>query len=48
MKSGGEVILCKVRMKNVGGINQDDVLDGVKFTGTLSALFADNTTVLTY
>lgn len=48
MKSGGEVILCKMCMKNVGGINQDDVLEGVKFTGTLSALFADNTTVLTY
>lgn len=48
MKSGGEVILCKMCMKNVGGINQDDVLEGVKFTGALSALFADNTTVLTY
>ena len=48
MKSGGQVILCKMCMENVGGIKQGEVIDGVKFTGTLSALFADNTTVLTY
>ncbi len=48
MKSGGQVILCKMCMTNIGGIKQEDVIDGVKFTGTLSALFADNTTVLTY
>ena len=48
MKSGGQVILCKMCMKNVGGMKQEDVIDGVKFTGTLSALFADNTTVLSY
>ena len=48
MKSGGQVILCKMCMTNVGGIKQDEVIDGVKFTGTLDALFADNTTVLTY
>ena len=48
MKAGGRVILCQMCMKNVGGIKQGDVLEGVKFTGTLSALFADNTTVLTY
>lgn len=48
MKSGGQVILCKMCMENVGGIKKEDVIDGVKFKGTLSALFADNTTVLTY
>ena len=48
MKSGGQVIICKMCMENVGGIKQEDVIDGVKFNGTLSALFADNTTVLTY
>ena len=48
MKSGGQVILCKMCMTNVGGIEKDEVIDGVKFTGTLDALFADNTTVLTY
>jgi predicted peroxiredoxin len=48
MKSGGQVIVCKMCMKNVGGIKKEEVIDGVKFTGTLSALFADNTTVLTY
>ncbi len=35
-------------MNNVGGMTQEEVIDGVKFTGTLEALFADNTTVLTY
>ena len=48
MKSGGQVILCKMCMNNVGGIKKEEVLEGVKFTGTLDALFADNTTVLTY
>lgn len=48
MKSGGQVILCQMCMTNVGGMKKEDVIDGVKFTGTLSALFADNTTVLTY
>ena len=48
IKSGGQVIVCKMCMKNVGGIKQEDVIDGVKFKGTLTALFADNTTVLTY
>lgn len=48
MKSGGQVIICKMCMENIGGIEQEDVIDGVKFSGTLSALFADNTTVLTY
>lgn len=48
MKSGGQVILCKMCMNNVGGIKQSEVIEGIKFTGTLEALFADNTTVLTY
>lgn len=48
MKSGGQVILCQMCMNNVGGIKKEEVLDGVKFSGTLDALFADNTTVLTY
>ncbi len=48
MKSGGQVIACKMCMKNVGGFEEDDVIDGIKFTGALSALFADDTTVLTY
>jgi predicted peroxiredoxin len=48
MKSGGQVIVCGMCMKNVGGIKQEEVIDGVKFDGAISALFADNTTVLTY
>ena len=48
MKSGGQVIICKMCMKNVGGLSKDEVLEGIKFSGTLEALFADNTTVLSY
>ena len=48
MKSGGKVIICKMCMKNVGGIKKEEVLEGIKFSGTLPALFADNTTVLSY
>lgn len=48
MKSGGQVIICKMCMENVGGLTKDEVLEGIKFSGTLEALFADNTTVLSY
>ena len=48
MKSGGQVILCKMCMENVGGIKKEEVIEGVKLKGALTALFADNTTVLTY
>ena len=48
MKSGGQVIICKMCMENIGGIKKEDVIDGVKFEGTLTALFADDTRVLTY
>jgi len=48
MASGGQVIICKMCMKNVGGLKKVEVLNGIKFTGTLDALFADNTTVLSY
>lgn len=48
MKAGGQVIICKMCMENVGGIKEEEVINGVKFSGALSALFADNTTVLSY
>ncbi len=48
MAAGGQIILCKMCMENIGGIKQDEVLEGVLLTGGLSAMFADNTTVLTY
>jgi len=48
MKAGGQVIICKMCMKNIGGIKEVDVIDGVKFSGALDALFADDTTTLTY
>lgn len=48
MEAGGQVILCKMCMENVGGMTKEEVLEGVKLSGALSALFADNTTTLTY
>ena len=48
MKSGGKIIICKMCMKNVGGLKKEEVIEGIQFSGTLSALFADNTTVLSY
>ena len=51
MKAGGQVIVCPMCMKNVGGLNKDELIDGVKIGGpnvTWPALFAENTTVLNY
>jgi predicted peroxiredoxin len=48
MKAGGQVIICKMCMENIGGIKEADVIDGVKFSGALDALFADDTATLTY
>lgn len=51
MAAGGKVIACPMCMKNVGGMTQKDLLDGVVVGGsdvTWPALFADNTTVLNY
>ncbi len=48
IKSGGQVIICKMCMKNVGGLKKEEVIEGIKFSGAIPALFADNTTVLSY
>ena len=48
MKSGGQVIVCKMCMRNVGGMTEEDTIEGVRFSGAIATLFADNTTVLTY
>ena len=48
MAAGGKVILCKMCMENIGGIKPDEVVEGVELTGGLDAMFAENTTVLTY
>jgi len=48
IKSGGQVIICKMCMKNVGGLKQEEVIEGIKFSGAIPALFADNTRVLSY
>lgn len=46
--AGGEVIICPMCMKNVGGIKKNEIIDGIKMGAVLDVLFADNTTVLTY
>jgi predicted peroxiredoxin len=51
MQAGGKVIVCPMCMKNVGGLSKDDLIDGVVVGGsdvTWPALFAENTTVLSY
>lgn len=51
MKAGGQVIVCPMCMKNVGGLSKDDLIGGVVVGGpdvTWPALFADDTTVLSY
>jgi len=51
MAAGGRVLVCPMCMKNVGGLSQQDLIKGVEVGGpsqTWPALFADNTTVLSY
>lgn len=47
---GGRVIICPMCMKNVGGMTEEDLIDGVEMGGpnVWEALFADGTTVLSY
>lgn len=51
MQAGGRVIICPMCMDNVGGIDKQQLLEGVEMGGpdvTWPALFADDTTVLSY
>lgn len=48
MEEGGRVIACGMCMKNVGGIKKDEVMEGVEHAGGMSALLADDTTVITF
>lgn len=51
MELGGTVIICPMCMENVGGIERDQLMEGVILGGpdtTWPALFAPNTTVLSY
>lgn len=51
MKAGGRVLVCPMCMKNVGGLSAKDLIKEVEVGGpnkTWPALFADNTTVLSY
>ena len=49
MSAGGQVIVCPMCMKNVGGLGKEDLIPGVTVGGpdvTWPALFAEGTTVL--
>lgn len=51
IEAGGKVIVCPMCLKYVGGMNQADLPKGVLIGGpevTWSALFAENTTVMSY
>jgi predicted peroxiredoxin len=51
MDDGGVVLVCPVCMVNVGGMVEEDVLDGIIIGTpeyTWSAMFAENVTVLSY
>jgi len=51
MADGGTVLICPFCMKNVGGMTEDDVIDGVLPGApelTWGAMFADNATTLSY
>jgi predicted peroxiredoxin len=51
MAEGGVVLICPTCMKNVGGISEDQLLEGVIIGSpeyTWSAMFAEDVTVLSY
>ena len=51
MKAGGQVIICPMCMKNVGGLTKDELISGVKIGGpdvTMPAMFAEGTAVMSY
>jgi predicted peroxiredoxin len=51
MTEGGVVLVCPMCMKNVGGLDKGEIMDGVIIGTpeyTWSAMFADNVTVLSY
>jgi len=48
MDRGGRVFVCGMCMKNIGGINEDELIEGVQIEGGMSALFEPNSTVVSY
>jgi len=48
MDRGGRVFVCGMCMKNIGGINEDELIDGVQIEGGMSAIFEPGTTVVSY
>ena len=51
IEAGGRVIICPMCMEMVGGLKEDELIEGVEVGGpdiTWPALFAEGTTVLSY
>lgn len=51
MASGGQVLVCPMCMQNVGGLESNDLLEGVQIGAadiTWPAMFAEGVTVLSY
>lgn len=48
MDRGGRVFVCGMCMENVGGIDEDELIDGVQTEGGMSAIFEPGTTVVSY
>ena len=48
IEQGGRVIACGMCMRNVGGIKKNEMMEGVESAGGMTALLADDTTVITY
>jgi len=48
MKDGGKVLVCTMCMKNVGGMDELDLIDGVEQGGPQDALASDDVTFISY
>lgn len=51
MDDGGVVLICPMCLKNVGGMEEDEIMEGVLIGGpdyTWEAMFAEDVTVLSY
>jgi predicted peroxiredoxin len=48
MKDGGKVLICPMCMKNVAGMDEMDLIDGVEQGGPQNALVSDGVTFISY
>ena len=48
IEKGGRVYICAMCMENVGGIKEDELIDGVQIGGGMTALFEEGTIALSF